>query len=49
MTEEEPQVVMTVYMSPEDYIAIKKNASWFGKSVAEYLVEHSMGRIPKGC
>lgn len=36
-------------MTPEDYIAIKKNASWDGKTVAVYLVDHACGRDRRGC
>lgn len=49
MSESEPVVTLTVTMSPEEYISIKKTADWDGTSVAKYLVECAMGRLKRGC
>jgi hypothetical protein len=46
---DEPFVTVTVKMTPEDYVAIKKQASWDGQSVAKYLVEYAMRRQRRGC
>jgi hypothetical protein len=47
---EEPKVIFEVTMTPEDYIAIKRNADWEGMSVPRYVVEHAAGRLFKrGC
>jgi uncharacterized protein (DUF1778 family) len=49
MVEENPMVVFEMRMSPEDYVAIKKNADWEGKTVAQYMVDNAMGRGRRGC
>jgi uncharacterized protein (DUF1778 family) len=49
LSPEEPKVTLQVEMTPEDYVAIKRNADWDGKTVAQYLVDHAMGRTRRGC
>jgi hypothetical protein len=45
-----PQLMaVTVYMTPDEYETIRKNASWDGKSVANYLVDHALGKTRRGC
>ena len=49
MTEKEPVVTLEVTMSPEDYISIKKDASWEGQTMAQWLVTKATGRQRQGC
>lgn len=49
LSPEEPKVTLQVEMTPEDYVAIKKNSDWEGQSVAKYLVDNAMGRTRRGC
>lgn len=45
----EPMVTFEVTMTPAEYETIRKDASWYGKSVAVHLVDHALGRTPRGC
>lgn len=49
LMEKEPMVHLEVTMTPEEYISIKKDASWQGESVAKWLVTKAMGRQRQGC
>lgn len=48
-TQETPQVVFEVRMDPEDYVAVKKNADWEGKTVIQYLVDYALRGGRRGC
>lgn len=43
------KVTLTVEMTPEEYLHIKNDATWQGKSVAEYMVWKALGHQRKGC
>ena len=45
----EPMVTFEIKMTPQEYVRIQKDASWFGKTVAEYLVAYATGNLPRGC
>jgi hypothetical protein len=42
-------ITFTVSMSPDEYATIQKNASWEGKTVANYLVDNALGKTRRGC
>lgn len=44
-----PNAVVTLNISPEDFSLIARDASWEGKKVTDYLVDHARGRTRKGC
>lgn len=45
----EPFVTVEVRMTPEDYVELKKSATWSGMDVAQYLLAKAQGRIGHGC
>lgn len=49
MAESEPLVHLEVTMTPEEYVAIKRDADWEGQSVAKWLITKAMGRQRQGC
>lgn len=42
-------VTISVHMTPSEYESIRKNATWDGKTVANYLVDHALGKTRRGC
>ena len=45
----EPVVTVEVEMTPEQYVALKKNADWDGKSVAAWMLDEVTGHGRRGC
>lgn len=46
---ENPMVRFEIEMTPEEYVELRKDADWYGKSVGQYLVAKALGQIPRGC
>lgn len=49
MAENEPTVNVPVTMTPEQYVAVKRDADWEGCTVAVYLVRRATGQVRRGC
>lgn len=46
---EHPHILPSIRVSAEDWKRLERDASWEGKTVARYLVDHALGRTRKGC
>ena len=45
----EPVVTLEIEMTPEQYVALKRNADWDGKSVGQWMLDEVTGNGRKGC
>lgn len=45
----EPVVTVSIEMTPEQYVLIKRNASWLHQSVQEYLLDNALNNRRTGC